>query len=64
MSWENERRKFFMLAKEVGMVEELAAFANVFGRFPEAKITLSDGRSAEYKIPSSVTLPKILIKDK
>lgn len=51
MSLAEDREKFFELAKESGMAEDLAKFAKVFGRFQAASIELKDGRSAAYTIP-------------
>lgn len=59
MSLSEDRKNFFQMASDVGMVDDLALFAKFFGRFQAAKIELADGRSASYEIPRNVRLTPI-----
>ncbi|HFI9381230.1 TPA: hypothetical protein ACGSTL_001385 [Vibrio parahaemolyticus] len=59
ISWEDERKAFFQLASEAGMVNDLALFAKAFGRFQAASIDLSDGRSASYQVPSNIRMKPV-----
>ncbi|MDF4421633.1 hypothetical protein [Vibrio parahaemolyticus] len=58
-TWEDDRKEFFQLANEAGMVEDLAQFAKAFGRFQGASIELRDGRSASYQVPSNIRMKPI-----
>lgn len=59
MTLQADRKLFFQLAHEADAVQDLAKIADVVGRFQSAKITLNDGRTASYTIPSNVKLPPI-----